>query len=130
MSAAQSAQMQPEPAGAGSAEHVFAELWTSLASLLRSYTAAHGLHRHRLAVIESDDSLIVAQHGAKRLELRRSGMAVAWMRENGSSGRLEITAAGHLRSTTPNGLSNGVNEEEMDMAAEAFARDLMRECEQ
>jgi hypothetical protein len=101
---------------------------------LRSYTAVHGLSSNRQAIVESDEVLIRAHHGKKRLELRRSGTAVTWMRENGNSGRLEITEAGRLRSAaTPeatHGSSNEASEEEMDMAAEAWARELMLECEQ
>jgi hypothetical protein len=113
-----------------SAGPLYAELWISLASLLRSYTAVHGLSGNRQAVVESNDVQIRVHHGKKRFELRRSGTAVTWMRENGTSGRLEITEAGRLRSATTLGLSNEVNEEEMDMAAEAWARELMLECEQ
>jgi len=103
------------------AEPVYAELWISLASLLRSYTAVHGLSGNRQAAIESDGMLIQARHGKKRLELRRNGTSVTWMRENGISGRLEMTEAGRLRNTS----SNSMHEEEMDMAAEAWARELM-----
>lgn len=106
-------------------EPVYTELWISLASLLRSYTAVHGLSGNRQAVIESNGVLIRAHHGKKWLELRRSGTSVTWMRENGSSGRLEMTEAGRLRSTS----TNSMNEEEMDMAAEAWARELMLEFE-
>jgi hypothetical protein len=109
--------------GAGPAEAVCAELWISLASLLRSYTAVHGLSGNRQAMVESNEDLIVVRHGEKSLELRRMGATVSWMRENGSSGGLELTEAGQLRTAT----ANGVNEEEMDMAAEAWARELMRE---
>jgi hypothetical protein len=105
---------------------VYAELWISLASLLRSYTAVHGLSGNRQAAIEAGEDLIVARHGEKRLELRRCGTSVNWMRENGSSGRLELTEAGRLRDTA----ANGAGEEEMDMAAEAWARELMRELDQ
>jgi len=108
------------------AEPVYTELWVSLASLLRSYTAVHGLSGNRQAVIESDGVLIRAHHGKKRLELRRSGTSVTWMRENGSRGRLELTEAGRLRNTSTD---NSINEEEMDMAAEAWARALMLELE-
>jgi hypothetical protein len=104
---------------------LWAELWISLASLLRSYTAVHGLSGNRQALVESDGVLIVAHHGKKRLELRRNGTSVTWMRENGMSGRLEMTEAGRLRNTT----NNSMIEEEMDMAAEAWARDLMLEFE-
>jgi cell division inhibitor SulA len=104
---------------------VYAELWISLASLLRSYTAVHGLKGNRVATIEADDASIVAGHEKKQLELRRSHAAVSWMRENGDSGWLELTLDGRLRQTD----SNGTREEEMDMAAEAWARELMREFE-
>jgi hypothetical protein len=108
-------------------EPVYTELWISLASLLRSYTALHGLSGNRQAVIESNGVLIRAHHGKKWLELRRSGTSVTWMRENGSSGRLQMTEAGRLRTTTTD--TDSMNEEEMDMAAEAWARELMLEFE-
>jgi hypothetical protein len=101
---------------------VYAELWTSLASMLRSYTAAHGLNRgHAVAassVVEWDAAHILARHNDKWIELRREGARVAWMRENGESGTLELTEAGRLRGAE--------GEAEMDMAAEAWARELMR----
>lgn len=97
---------------------VFAELWVSLASLLRSYTAVHGLHGNRLATVEADEDRISVHHQEKWLRLEREVAIVTWTRENGSSGRLEISEAGRLRS--------GANEEEMDLAAEAWARELMR----
>lgn len=97
---------------------VYAELWTSLASMLRSYTAAHGLHLGHAAALEWDAAHILARHNDKWLELRREGARVAWMRENGSSGVLELTGAGCLRGAD--------GEEDLDMAAEAWARELMR----
>ena len=108
------------------AEPVYAELWISLASLLRSYTAVHGLGGNRQAEIDANECQIVARHGEKRLELRRVGASVNWMRENGESGLLELTEAGRLRNAAKNELENGAGEQEMDMAAEAWARGLMR----
>lgn len=96
-----------------------AELWRSLASLLRSYTAVHGLHKNRQAVIEHDEQRIAVRHGGKWLELRREHAIVAWTRENGQSGALELTEHGRLRSAA--------GEEELDLAAEAWARELMNE---
>jgi hypothetical protein len=98
---------------------VYAELWTSLASMLRSYTAAHGIRRGHLAdcVIEWDTAHILARFQSKWLDLKREGPRVTWMRENGSSGVLELTEAGRLRGAG--------GEEEIDMAAEAWARELM-----
>ena len=98
-------------------QKVLEELWYSLASLLRSYTAVHGLHWKRLAEIETDEGRIFATCGKKWLELKREGSTITWTRENGTSGVLELTDHGRLRS------SDG--EEEMDMAAEAWARDLI-----
>ena len=97
---------------------LYAELWTSLASLLRSYTAAHGLHSNREAAVELTEEKITVRHGQKWLRLERNYAILTWTRENGSSGRMEISETGRLRS--------GASEEEMDLAAEAWARELMR----
>ena len=103
-------------------EQLWAELWVSLASLLRSYTAVHGLSGNRQAAIDCDDEGIVARHDDKWLELQRCGAQVDWKREDGSRGTLELTDTGRLRSSS--------GEEEMDLAAESWARDLMRESQQ
>src|SRR5579862_1534119 len=102
-----------------SGEQVYIELWVSLASLLRSYTAAHGLNGNRQATVELGEERITLRHGNAWLDLTRGGSAIHWRREDGRSGMLELTEAGRLRS--------GDNEEEMDMAAEAWARELMHE---
>ena len=125
---------------------LYAELWVSLASLLRSYTAAHGLNGDRQATVELGEERITVRYAEKWLDLQRSGERVNWLRENGQRGILELTEAGTLRSKNdprsfpdarglhPSGedLSPGTRdlghpeEEEMDMAAEAWARELMR----
>lgn len=89
-----------------------------MASLLRSYTALHGLSGNRQAAIEQDGKRIVARHGEKWLALERSGATVTWKRDDGGSGVLQLTEDGRLRSEQ--------GEEEMDLAAEAWARELMR----
>jgi hypothetical protein len=99
-------------------DRVCAELWVSLASLLRSYTAAHGLNGGRQATVELSEERITVRYAEKWLDLQRSGERVNRLRENGSSGVLELTEAGTLRSET--------GEEEMDLAAEAWARELMQ----
>jgi hypothetical protein len=99
-------------------EHLYTELWISLASLLRSYTAAHGIHNNRHATTEADDEKIFVRHEEKWLRLTRNGAILAWTRENRTSGTMELTEAGHLRNET--------TEEAMDMAAEAWARELMQ----
>ena len=101
---------------------LYVELWVSLASLLRSYTAAHGLNGNRQATVELGEERITVRHGDGWLKLERSGSHVSWKREDGRSGTLEMTEAGQLRS----GLDEGGGEEEMDMVAEAWARELMQ----
>jgi hypothetical protein len=97
---------------------LYVELWVSLASLLRSYTAAHGLNGDRQATVELGEEQITVRHADAWLDLKRNGAQVMWTRDDGRSGMLELTEAGRLR--------NKAGEEEMDMAAEAWARELMR----
>jgi hypothetical protein len=99
-------------------EQLWGELWVSLASLLRSYCAVHGLNGDRQAAIEQDEERIVAKHGDRWLTLERKGANVTWKREDGSRGMLELTETGRLRSN--------LDEEEMDLAAEAWATELMQ----
>ena len=118
MGASRTADAAPERNPAAIDPRVFPELWISLASLLRSYCAAHGVHNNRHATVEAGEQEMMVRHGEKWLRLERDVAIVTWTRENGSSGRMEISEAGRLRS--------GTNEEEMDLAAEAWARELMR----
>jgi hypothetical protein len=101
------------------ADKVWSELWASLASLLRSYTAAHGLSGNRQATVELEEENIIVHHGAKWLRLERSNAFVTWTRDNGARGQFELTEHARIRSTT--------GEEELDLAAEAWARDLMQD---
>ena len=94
-----------------------AEFWISLASLLRSYTAVHGLHSNREAAVELTAEKITVRHGEKWLRLIRNHAILTWTRENGSMGTMELTEAGTLRS--------GTQDEAMDLVAEQWARDLM-----
>ena len=100
-------------------EQVYIELWVSLASLLRSYTAAHGLNGNRQATVELGEERITVRHGDRWLELNRRGVEIDWRRNDQRSGMVELTDAGRLRV--------GEHEDEMDMAAEAWARELMHE---
>ncbi len=103
------------------AAQLYVELWVSLASLLRSYTAAHGLNGNRQATVELGEERITVRHGDAWLDLERSGSQVRWRREDGRTGTMELTEAGRLKSAA-NGESS---EEEMDLIAEAWARELM-----
>ena len=111
-----------------SEEALWEELFGALATLLRSYTAVHGLHEGIEAVIEFDAHRIMARNGNRWLHLERRNDAVTWTRENGTSGVLELTDHGRLRSRDPRSQNRDLghsDEEEMDMAAEAWARELM-----
>jgi len=101
-----------------STAQLYSELWVSLASLLRSYTAAHGLNGNRQATVELGEEQITVRHGDAWLDLRRSAAQVIWRREDGRNGMLELTEAGRLRGESV--------EEELDMAAEAWAREIMQ----
>jgi hypothetical protein len=91
-----------------------AELWTSWASLLRSYAAAHGLNSQHHAVVEV---------GAEEITLR---VASRWLRfthealefSDGSRSTFHMEEDGTVKL-------NGVTEE-MDLAAERLAREMMQ----
>ncbi len=95
-------------------ERLHIELWTSWASLLRSYAAAHGLNSRHHAVVEV---------GADEITLR---VADRWLRftheqvedsdGNRSSFALQEDGTVKLNETT----------EEMDLAAEQLAREMMQ----
>jgi hypothetical protein len=118
-------------------EQLYVELWVSLASLLRSYTAAHGLNGKLQATVELGEEEILVRHGDNWLALERNGAHVQWSRENGNSGVVAFTEFGTLRPADPRspnardlghpdlGTGAGAGEEEMDMAAERWARELM-----
>ena len=115
---------------------LYVELWVSLASLLRSYTAAHGLNGNRQATVELGEEQITVRHGDGWLDLKRNGAQIQWGRDDGRSGMLEMTEAGRLRFVEPTSQNRDVGhppshvlehpEEEMDMAAERWARELMQ----
>jgi len=113
---------------APSDEKLYIELWVSLASLLRSYTAAHGLNGNRQATVELGEQNILVRHGDDWLSLTRAGAEVNWKKQDGTKGKLEFTEHGRLLETDPGNAAAG--EEEMDMAAERWARELMQEPKQ
>jgi hypothetical protein len=100
------------------AAQLYMELWVSLASLLRSYTAVHGLNGDRQATVELGEEQITVRHSNAWLDLKRNGARISWRREDGRRGMLELTEAGRLRGEA--------GEEEMDMMAEAWARELIQ----
>lgn len=100
-------------------EQVFVELWVSLTSLLRSYTAAHGWNGNHQATVEWGDKLIAARHGEKSLVLEREGAQAVWRRQDGVGGSFQLRADGRLEFPDEGPV-------EMDMKAEEWARELMR----
>jgi hypothetical protein len=111
-------------------EQLYVELWVSLASLLRSYTAAHGLNGNRQATVELGEEEILVRHGDEWLNLERNGPQVRWQWQDGRAGQLEFTEAGQLRGDTgEEGLVGKEGFEEMDMIAERWARELMTESQ-
>jgi hypothetical protein len=91
-----------------------AELWTSWASLLRSYAAAHGMNSTHHAVVEV---------GAEEITLR---VASRWLRfthetiqdSEGNQTSFSLQEDGTVKL-------NGIAEE-MDLAAERLAREMMQ----
>jgi hypothetical protein len=113
-------------------DQLYVELWVSLASLLRSYTAAHGLNKDHQATVELGEERITVRHGDAWIDLQRDGALIRWKRQDGSAGELELTEAGRLRFVDPRSQNRdmghphpGGHEEEMDMVAEEWARELM-----
>ena len=98
---------------------VYAELWVSLASMLRSYTAVHGLNRKEQAMVELGEEHILVRVSERWMRLDRNETEVSWLRENGSKGTMHLTVDGRLKG------ADGL-EEELDLQAEAWARELMR----
>ena len=91
------------------------ELWTSWASLLRSYAAAHGLNAPQHAVIEVSAEEITVRVGSRWLrftprEMQQSEEAPVSFALN-EDGSVTI---------------DGGRPEEMDFAAERLAREMMQ----
>jgi hypothetical protein len=90
------------------------ELWTSWASLLRSYAAAHGLNSAQHAVVEVSADEITLRVGSHWL----STTATELRRNDGPP----VSFAIHENGTIS---IDGAPEEEMDMAAERLAREML-----
>jgi hypothetical protein len=90
------------------------ELWTSWASLLRSYAAAHGLNSRHHAVVEV---------GADEITLRVSSQWLRFTHEilEHSDGRRIPFSLQEDGTVKLNGIP-----EEMDLAAERLAREMMQ----
>ncbi len=104
---------------------MYAELWVSLASVLRSYTALYGLNRKQQATVELGEDLITVRAGDKWLRLGRHEGEIVWSRGDGSRGLMRFRVDGRLETRVG---EEGFDEtmEEMDMQAESWARELMQ----
>ena len=90
------------------------ELWTSWASLLRSYAAAHGLNAPQHAVIEVSPDSITLRVGPRWLRFTHS--LVEQDDKPARAFRLNDTGTVSLADQPP---------EEMDVVAERFAREML-----
>ncbi len=90
------------------------ELWTSWASLLRSYAAAHGLNSTQHAVVEVSADEITLRVGTHWLRFT----AATLQHDDAAPVPFNLQENGTVR------LNHGP-EEEMDIAAERFAREMM-----
>ena len=90
------------------------ELWTSWASLLRSYAAAHGLNAPQHAVVEVSAERITLRVGSRWLYFTAEAVEESY----------GPTRAFHLNENGTVTL-DAAPEEEMDIAAERFAREMM-----
>lgn len=90
------------------------ELWTSWASLLRSYAAAHGLNAPQHAVVEVSAEQIILRVGPRWLRFTPTQIE-------------ETHRPPHRFHLNENGTVtiDGQPEEEMDLAAERFAREML-----
>jgi hypothetical protein len=94
------------------------ELWTSFVSLVRSYTAAHGLNGTRQAVLEVSDDCLLVRAGDRLLSIRFADQHGTWQRESGPATAFALDDHGCM-------VMNG-RAEDMDIVAERLAREIMR----
>ena len=89
------------------------ELWTSWASLLRSYTGAHGLNSTHHAVIEVGPTEIILRVDTRWLRFTHTSLS------DSNNNRTNF-------SLQENGtVTLGESNEEMDLVAERLAREMM-----
>ena len=85
------------------------ELWTSWASLLRSYAAVHSLGREQHAVVEVSSASITVRYGLRWMTFTHSGFTSS----DGLEDTFTLTESGRARV--------GDMEDEMDLSAERLA---------
>jgi hypothetical protein len=95
------------------------ELWTSWASLLRSYAAAHGLSATQHAVVEVSADQITFRVGSSWLNFTEHSM------QYGSTQEASETPQSFALHEDGTVSLNGGPPEEMDLAAERLAREML-----
>ena len=95
-------------------DRLHTELWTSWASLLRSYAAAHGMNSLHHAVVEVSADEITLRVNDRWLRFTSSTV----QHSNDAPQAFTLTEDGNVR------INNGPPEE-MDMAAERLARKML-----
>ncbi len=95
------------------------ELWTSWASLLRSYAAAHGLSATQHAVVEVSADQITFRVGSRWLRFTEDAM------QYGSTQAIGEVPEPFALNENGTVTINGKPEEEMDLAAERLAREML-----
>ncbi len=94
-------------------EQLRRELWTSWASLLRSYAAVHGLGRSQHAMVEVSTADILVRYGTRWMHFTRSD----YTSSEGERKGFTLTVNGRARV--------GDSEDEMDLAAERLVSAIM-----
>jgi hypothetical protein len=100
------------------ASMVITELWTSFASVLRSYFAAHGLNSTHQAVLEVSADAITVRVASRWLRIEHVEGKGTILGSDGSVTHFELQHDGTLR------FADG-EVADMDHAAERIARELM-----
>jgi hypothetical protein len=95
-------------------EQLHIELWTSFASQIRSYGAAHGLNSTHQAVVEVSSDLILLRVGTRWLRFTPAEMT----EDNNRSLPFHLNEDGTV--------TVGEITEEMDFTAERLTRELMQ----
>jgi hypothetical protein len=90
------------------------ELWTSFASQIRSYAAAHGLNSRHHAVVEVGPEIIILRVNTRWLRFTHSEMT----EDNSRTEPFQIHEDGTV--------TVGAVTEDMDFTAERLTRELMQ----
>lgn len=93
------------------------ELWSSFASLLRSYCAAHGLSSEHQAILEVSAESILIRVNTKQMTLTQHEGKGSVTAVDGSQQTLQMLEDGDVKI--------GRRTEAMDMAAERLAREIL-----